>query len=315
MATANTTAYLTDPIYEKHETGAGHPERPERLAALNDMLSKSSVADRLSYPTIRHYPFDWCREVHVQEHVQAVQRAAEHAPTPIGMDTHVSEHSLEAAHKAFSAVMMTADHIMDGKIRNAFCAVRPPGHHAESNAIMGFCLFNNIAIAARYLQHHHNLERILIVDWDVHHGNGTQEIFYNDPSVLYVSTHQSPLFPGTGSRQETGQGAGEGCTLNIPLAAGSGDKELTTSLREDFIPKAQAFQPSFVLLSAGFDAHQRDPLAGLEMTEEGFREATRIVKEVADELCDGQMISVLEGGYDLTGLAASVEAHLEELTS
>ncbi len=315
MATPNRTAYLTDPICEQHKTGAGHPERPERLSALNQMLRKTNLANHLALPTISNYPFDWCREVHLTDHIEAVRQAVNRAPTPIGMDTHVSEHSLQAAHTAFSAVLMASDMVREGDVTNAFCAVRPPGHHAESNTIMGFCLFNNIAIAARYLQHHHNLERILIVDWDVHHGNGTQEIFYNDPSVLYVSTHQFPFFPGTGSPQETGKGAGEGYTLNIPLRSGSGDKEFASSLRQGLLPKAQWFQPSFVLLSAGFDAHQRDPLAGLDVTEQGFREVTKIVKEVADQYCNGQMVSVLEGGYDLTGLTASAEAHLEVLTN
>jgi len=315
MAISKRTAYLTDPICEQHDNGAGHPERPERLCALNEMLSESNFTDHLTHSTIINYPFDWCREVHVPEHIEAVQQAVECAPTPVGTETQVSEHSLEAAHTAFSAVMMACNMVRQGEAANAFCAVRPPGHHAESNTIMGFCLFNHIAIAARYLQRHHNLERLLIVDWDVHHGNGTQEIFYNDPSVLYVSTHQFPFFPGTGSPQETGKEAGDGSTLNIPLSAGSGDKELTSALRQKLVPKAQWFQPSFVLLSAGFDAHQRDPLAGLYVTEEGFREATKIVKEVANQYCDGQLVSVLEGGYDLTGLTASAEAHLAELTN
>ena len=202
---------------------------------------------------------------------------------------------------------------MDGKVRNAFCAVRPPGHHALKDRAMGFCLFNNVAIAASYIQKKHKLGKVLIVDWDVHHGNGTQAAFYDDPSVFYFSAHQSPFYPGTGSAEERGAGKGVGFTLNVPLPAGCGDAEYKKAFLEKLKPAAAAFQPDFVLVSAGFDAAKDDLLGRMKVTPEGYAELTRIVKGIAEQHCQGRLVSVLEGGYNLEGLAASVEAHVRVL--
>jgi len=200
-----------------------------------------------------------------------------------------------------------------GRHRSGFAAVRPPGHHAERDRAMGFCLFNNVAIAARYLQDHEGVERVLIVDWDVHHGNGTQHIFDDDPSVLYFSVHQSPLYPGTGAASERGVGPGLGATVNRPLSPGAGDGEFLGTLESDLANAADRFAPGFVLVSAGFDAHRADPLAQLEVSTEGFAAATRIVRAIAKRHCEGRMVSMLEGGYDLRALADSAAAHVEAL--
>jgi acetoin utilization deacetylase AcuC-like enzyme len=203
---------------------------------------------------------------------------------------------------------------MQGRIKSAFCAVRPPGHHADSRRAMGFCLFNNVAVAARYLQQHHGLDRILIVDWDVHHGNGTQEIFYEDPTVFYFSTHQYPHYPGTGTEDERGRGAGEGFTLNCPLPAGTGDHVYLEIFEKVLVPAAKGFRPDFVLISSGFDAHRDDPLAGMCLTGHGYAGMTRILRQIADLHCGGRIVSCLEGGYNLEALADSAEAHLEVLS-
>jgi acetoin utilization deacetylase AcuC-like enzyme len=221
--------------------------------------------------------------------------------------------SYRVARLAVGGALAAVDAVTRDQVRNAFTAVRPPGHHALRDRAMGFCLFNNIAIAARYVQEHHGLERVLIVDWDVHHGNGTQAIFYEDPTVLYFSTHQYPFYPGTGAANETGAGAGLGFTVNAPLPAGSGDEEITTAFRGKLIPAAEAFRPQFVLVSAGFDAHRDDPLALLRVTEAGYAALTGIVLDLADRFAGGRLVSLLEGGYNLQALARSVEAHLRVL--
>ena len=228
-------------------------------------------------------------------------------------DTPISEDSYDAALAAAGGVLAAVDAVMEGRIRNAFCAVRPPGHHSLPNQAMGFCLFNNVAIAARYLQKKHGVAKVLIVDWDVHHGNGTQEVFYDDPTVLYFSVHRYPFYPMTGSKAERGAGDGLGFIINVPLPAGTGDAEYRKAFREILMPKAMDFDPDFVLVSAGFDAHEDDPLGGMEVSSEGFAEMSRLVKQIADRCCEGRLVSVLEGGYDLEGLADSVEAHLRVL--
>jgi acetoin utilization deacetylase AcuC-like enzyme len=209
--------------------------------------------------------------------------------------------------------MAAVDAVMDGKVRNVFCAVRPPGHHATRDRAMGFCLFNNVAVAARYVQERHGLRRVLIVDWDAHHGNGTQEAFYGDNEVLYFSTHQFPCYPGSGSAGETGEGAGKGFTVNVPMQAGSGDAEYLRAFREVLVPEADKFRPEFVILSAGFDAHEGDPITDLGVTTTGFAQLTDIVKGIAEKHCGGRLVSVLEGGYDLKNLGDSVVAHVKEL--
>jgi len=234
------------------------------------------------------------------------------AETP---DTVVSPATYRVARLAVGGALAAVDAVMAGRIDNAFCAVRPPGHHAEYEQAMGFCYLNNVAIAARHLQVHHGLERIAIVDWDVHHCNGTQHCFEDDPSVFVFSVHQfAPgFFPRTGAREERGVGAGEGRTLNVPLPPGCTDADYQRAIEEQLRPALHEFRPEFVLVSAGFDSHRADPLGGMQLTEAAFGQMTRAVVEMASEHCQGRLVSVLEGGYDLGALAASVEAHMRAL--
>jgi acetoin utilization deacetylase AcuC-like enzyme len=212
-----------------------------------------------------------------------------------------------------AGTLAAADAVMSRQLSQVFCAVRPPGHHAESHRSMGFCLFNNVAILARYLQQHHGLDNILIIDWDVHHGNGTQHIFEDDPSVFYFSTHQYPFYPGTGAATEAGSGRGKGYTMNVPLPAGTDDETYIDVFEHQLLPRALAYRPDCVLISAGFDAHYADPLAHMQVTEAGYRRMTQVVKEIAATCCEQRLIAVLEGGYNLDALGRSVEAHVEEL--
>ena len=228
-------------------------------------------------------------------------------------DTIISRDSFEAALFAAGAVIEGIDLICDGEIDNAFCMVRPPGHHARPSQAMGFCIFNNIAVGARYIQKKYRLERILIVDWDVHHGNGTEEIFYQDPSVFYISLHQYPHYPGTGSGQSRGAGKGKGFNLNIPMQAPSGDAEYIKVFQEIIVPVLKDFKPEFILISAGFDGHKDDPLSSLTLTEHGYYEMTKIIKEAAALYSKNRIVSILEGGYNLTSLANSVHSHLKSL--
>ena len=214
---------------------------------------------------------------------------------------------------ATGGILAAIDAVVAGKIRNAFAVIRPPGHHALPDRAMGFCLLNHVAIAARYIQKKHGLKRILIVDWDVHHGNGTQEVFYDDPSVLYFSTHQFPYYPWSGDPDERGTGAGLGTTVNAPLWPGSGDASILKAFREDLLPAAEAFRPDFVLISSGFDAHERDPIAEMRITTPGYAALTKIVAGIAERHAKGRLVSLLEGGYNLKALAQATEAHLRAL--
>ena len=305
------TGLLYGDVYLRHETGPGHPERPERLRAIVRRLEQAGLLDRLT--RIEPVPVEeqWLRTVHAASYVKRVERSC---LADLGfvdsLDAPACNESYDVALAAAGGVLRAVDAVVEGKVQNAFCAVRPPGHHARPDQAMGFCLFNNVAIAARYLQQKHKLAKVLIVDWDVHHGNGTQEVFYDDPTVLYFGVHQYPFYPGTGSTSEKGAGRGVGLTINVPLPAGSGDREYITAFHEKLEPAALDFGPDFVLVSAGFDAHERDLLGGMGVTTEGFAELTRIVKGIAERSCRGRLVSILEGGYGLEGLAASVEAHL-----
>jgi acetoin utilization deacetylase AcuC-like enzyme len=221
--------------------------------------------------------------------------------------------SLAAAYLAAGGALAAVDAIQSGQVDHVFCAVRPPGHHAEAGRAMGFCLFNNVAVAARYVQKKHGLKNVLIVDWDVHHGNGTQHSFEEDPSVLFFSTHQYPHYPGTGRATERGKGSGEGFTINVPMEPGQGDDEYRAIFLKYLVPVAEKFKPEFVIISAGFDAHKDDPLANMCLTEEGYSELTRIVAGIAKRHAGGRILSSLEGGYNLSALAASVDAHIQAL--
>ena len=228
-------------------------------------------------------------------------------------DTHVSPGSLTAARAATGAVCAAVDAVVEGDVQQAFCALRPPGHHARPDHGMGFCIFNNVAVAARHAIRRHGLGRVMIADWDVHHGNGTQDIFYADPDVLFFSTHQSPWYPGTGAAGETGQGEGEGTTINCPFPAGSGRKEILGAFGERLMPAADAFRPDLVMVSAGFDSRLGDPLGRFRLEDEDFREMTLLLRDVADRHAGGRLVSALEGGYSLEGLASGVASHVAAL--
>jgi acetoin utilization deacetylase AcuC-like enzyme len=262
----------------------------------------------------------WLTTVHTPQYVQRVRKGCQKGEKYLdSMDTHISPKSYDVAVTAVGGVLLAIDGTMEGKFRNAFCAIRPPGHHAIKDRAMGFCLFNNVAIGTRYIQQKYGLSKVLIVDWDVHHGNGTQDLFYDDPTVLYFSIHQYTFYPGSGywwmggSEEEKGTGKGFGYNINVPLKAGGGDNVYQKAFELRLRPKAIEFNPDFVLISAGFDAHKDDPLGEMNVTAGGFAEMTSIVKELAEKCCEGRLVSVLEGGYNLDGLADSVEAHISVL--
>ncbi len=310
------TGFITHPIYLSHDTGMGHPESPQRLSAIQNYLERAEIASQLQFVTPNRHPEveDAIIAVHRPAYYQGLcQRVPQNGLIHLDPDTPFSPLSLQAAEMAVSGVLTAIDQVMAGQLRNAFCALRPPGHHAESNRAMGFCLFNNVAIGARYLQKKYPCKRIFILDWDVHHGNGTQHRFYDDPTVFYFSTHQYPFYPGTGAENERGVGDGEGFTQNCPLSAGDGDRKMLNRFNKELANAVAAFKPDFILISAGFDAHQDDPLAQLNVTDDGFSEMTQIVKSLAALYCEGRVISCLEGGYNLSALARSVGRHLEVL--
>lgn len=308
------TGFVYHPAYLDHDMGPGHPESPNRLRAILQQLEQSGTLARLARIEPRKAEEEWITQVHTPGYVASLNR---HAPTSgrvsLDPDTSMSPGSLTAAYLAAGGALAAADAIMAKQVDHTFCAVRPPGHHAEAGRAMGFCLFNNVAIATRYIQRRYGLTRVLIVDWDVHHGNGTQHSFEDDPSVLFFSTHQYPHYPGTGRETERGKGAGEGFTINVPMEAGEGDDEYRTVFRKVLVPAADDFKPEFVIISAGFDAHRDDPLASMALTEAGYADLTDIVVGIAKRHAQGRILSSLEGGYNLRALAASVEAHVQAL--
>ncbi|NKB62521.1 MAG: histone deacetylase [Gammaproteobacteria bacterium] len=309
------TSFLYNPLFLNHDTGAGHPERSARLTAAHDLLFQQPWYGALKQAEARVAESVWINQVHSNLYENRILTACRGGENYIDTpDVMVSLDSYDVAVQAAGGVLGIADQIMSGEVDNGFAMIRPPGHHAEADQAMGFCLFNNIAIAARYLQHQYGLERILILDWDVHHGNGTQHIFDTDPSVFYISLHQFPHYPGTGSRSEQGMGKGEGATLNCPMSAGMGDQHYREAFREVIMPKARAFSPDMVLVSAGFDAHVADPLGSMALSTSSYGWMTQMMMELADSCCNGRLISVLEGGYDLGALAESVTEHLRVLS-
>jgi acetoin utilization deacetylase AcuC-like enzyme len=308
------TAFVCSPRYRDHGTGPLHPEQPARLDAIERRLRESGLLETLLAVAPSPAPLEWVTKVHSPAYVERVRRlCAEGAPLIDTPDVPITTASYEVALLAAGGVLAAVDAVAAGRARNAFCAVRPPGHHALRDRAMGFCLFNNVAIAARYAQGKHGFAKVLIADWDVHHGNGTQAAFYDDPSVFYFSVHQHPFYPGTGESAEAGTGRGWSTTRNIPLPAGSDDAAYVRAFTEVLVPAALDFRPDFVFISAGFDAHQDDPLGGMRLTPAGYAALTRIVKELAARFCGGRIVAVLEGGYDLDGLAAAVEAHIRAL--
>jgi acetoin utilization deacetylase AcuC-like enzyme len=305
------TALIAEPISKEHDTGSGHPEQPARFdAALNALDGLDLV--RLPGRAATEDELAFC---HSRKYIQTAKREvnAGHRELSTG-DTHVSARSYDAACVAAGSVMNAVDHVVSGIGRNAFCLNRPPGHHATPDRGMGFCLFNNIALGARYAQKKHGIGPVLIADWDVHHGNGTQDIFYDDGSVFFFSTHQYPWYPGTGAAEETGYDKGDGWTMNCPFPAGSGRAEILGAFRNRLLPALEKVKPELVLISAGFDSRQGDPLGDFLLTDHDFADLTNALMEVADKYASGRVVSVLEGGYSLSGLAYAARAHVEALT-
>ncbi|MCP4381122.1 MAG: histone deacetylase family protein [Hyphomicrobiales bacterium] len=304
-----TTLLVSDEIFQHHRVPEGHPERPDRVRAIDAALGGERFAGLLRRGA-RKVDDEVLTTAHSAAYVTAIRDAIPvEGETALDPDTWVSRRSFEVASSAVGAACLAVEAVMDGEADNAFCAVRPPGHHAEVDQAMGFCLFANAVIAARHAQRYAGAERVAIVDWDVHHGNGTQAIVWSDPSIMYASTHQMPLFPGTGAVSETGVGN----IVNAPLAPGAGGVEFAEAFTTSLLPALDAFAPDLVVVSAGFDAHWRDPLASLNFSEEDFAWATTEIMALAGRHCSGRMVSLLEGGYDLKGLADSVSAHIEAL--
>jgi acetoin utilization deacetylase AcuC-like enzyme len=303
-----TTLYYTHTSMLEHNTGGGHPERPDRLRSVWEALEAQDFAalDRHEAPFADLAPI---LRVHPQSHIDAVMAAIpKEGRAKIDADTVVSAGSREAALRAVGAVTAAVDSVIAGEGRNAFCAIRPPGHHAEPDRAMGFCLFNNVAIAAMQAREH-GLRRIAVVDFDVHHGNGTEAYFAPETGLFYASTHQSPFYPGTGNRSQNSPGR----IVNVPIARGQGSDAFRGAFTGDILPALRAFEPEFLIISAGFDAHRDDPLANLELDEDDFVWVTTELKRVAGDRCAGRIVSVLEGGYDLDALAASCAAHVRVL--
>ena len=297
-----------------HDTGGSHPERPDRLRALHERLDETGLRSDLLALEPHLVDERWLNMVHDPAHVANVKSRCERGLDYMeDFETMLCPRSYDIARLAVGATFEAVDAVMDARSDRVFCAVRPPGHHAEYDRAMGFCLFDNVVITARYIQEKYDLLRVAIVDWDVHHGNGTQHLLESDPTVHYFSIHQYPHYPGTGRAEERGVGNGEGFTLNVPVASGAGDEEFLRAFDEQWMPAMEAFKPEFVIVSAGFDAHVRDPLSGTQVTENGFVEMSKRVQDVANDYANGRLVSVLEGGYDLVGLSHSVEAHLKTL--
>lgn len=310
------TGYVYDERYLLHRPGEWHPERPERLEAIQQRLNDTGLIEELV--RIRPYeaPLPWVERLHAPDYIRRFREACARGAGIFEVpDCGISPESYEIARLAAGGVMAAVEAVMEGLVGNAFCAVRPPGHHAEHARALGFCFFNNVALAALYLLEQFGLERVAIVDWDVHHGNGTQHLFEADPRVFYLSLHEDPrsCYPGTGYARERGRGPGEGFTLNLPLPSGSGDAEALKALTEEGLPALKQFAPQFLLISAGFDAHRDDPLARLEFSREGYRAMGRLLLDLAQETASGRVITVLEGGYNLQVLADCVEDHLRLL--
>ncbi|MGE3148214.1 MAG: histone deacetylase family protein [Pseudorhodoplanes sp.] len=307
-----TTLLVTHPDCLNHLTGPGHPERPDRLRAVEKALADARFAGllRIESPLAALETIGLC---HPMDYVTRIRDATPaQGVVRIDADTVMSPGSFNAALRCAGGAVLAVDHVLARKAANAFVATRPPGHHAETAHAMGFCLFNNAAIAARHAQMQHGLNRVAIVDFDVHHGNGTQDIFWSDPTVLYCSTHEMPLYPGTGLPSE--RGAYDNI-VNVPLRAGDGGTQFRDAMSSRILPRLNVFRPELLIISAGFDAHHRDPLANLQLTEEDFGWATRELMAVADVSAGSRIVSVLEGGYDLEGLAQSAAAHVSALMS
>ena len=311
-----TTGFIFDERFLQHDTGPGHPERPQRLTAVMAEIQRQQWANTLHELPARAADIAVIENTHSLRYIQrAASACRQGAPFLDTTDVTISASSCDVAMLAAGSPLVLADAVVDGAIDNGFALLRPPGHHAEHEFAMGFCLFNNVAILARYLQNHHGLGKIAIIDWDVHHGNGTQHSFEADPSVLYISTHQYPYYPGSGAASEDGIGAGIGATLNCPMPAGATDALYEQAFVEQILPKLGSFKPEFLIISAGFDAHHDDPLAEVLLSTELFGWMSARLLEVAEQHAGGRIISVLEGGYNLKRTGECVALHLQHLTA
>ena len=309
-----TTGFLYDPGYLAHDTGRGHPESSDRLVAAMRHLEAQPWFEQLERCQARAAEREWISTIHSDAYIErARQTVVSGHPYLDSLDVAISAASFDTAVLAVGGALALADALMDEHIDNGFALLRPPGHHAEHGEAMGFCMFNNVAILARYLQQQYGLDKILILDWDVHHGNGSQHSFDEDPAVMYVSTHQYPYYPGTGAATETGHGRGEGTIVNCPMAAGSGDALYERAFRDVILPRIAEFAPEAVIISAGFDAHEADPLGQITLSTEFFTWMSERMMEVADQHAGGRLLSLLEGGYNLQQMPRCVDAHLRVL--
>jgi len=307
------TGIVLSARYREHLTGDGHPERPERVAVIEERLAADGLLPRLVRLEPRPAEDAALERVHPAGYLATVREDVAARDTLSTGDTAICPDSWTVARLAAGGLIGAVDAVCAGRVANAFALVRPPGHHATPSRGMGFCLLSNVALAARHAQAAHGVRRVLIADWDVHHGNGTQEVFEEDGSVLFFDTHQHPLYPGTGLAHERGRGAGEGLTINCPFPAGAGRDEVVAAFRERLVPAADAFRPELVLVSAGFDSRVGDPLGSFRLTDDDFAELTAIVRGIAAKHCGGRIVSSLEGGYALEGLACAAAAHVRAL--
>lgn len=308
------TGLVYDDCFLEHDTGQGHPERPDRLRAIVTALKEANIWSRLNPIPFEPANLETIRRVHDQSYIDRLKAACESGMPFIDVgDSTICPASYDIALRAAGGILAAVDHVIAGHSQNTVCLIRPPGHHAERDRSMGFCLFNNVAVAAEHLIHHHRLDRVAIMDFDVHHGNGTQHSFEERNDILFVSTHEDPahLYPGTGYKIETGKGMGEGFTLNIAMTPGGGDDEYQRVFEDQVLPRLNDFQPQFLLISAGFDAADQDPLAHMQMTPDGFTWIARELKQIAAKHCNGRYVATLEGGYDLQRLSESVVAMVE----
>jgi acetoin utilization deacetylase AcuC-like enzyme len=304
----------TDPLCVRHDPGPGHPEQPARFTAAQKALEQAGLLHPSALVTPPPASMEDLERVHSPEYLALAQsQILAGRPRLSTGDTAVCIESWKAAQRAAGCAIAATEAVLQGRSQTAFALIRPPGHHAGRANGMGFCVLNNVAIAARFAQHRFGIQRILIVDWDVHHGNGTQDLFYEDGSVFFFSTHQSPLYPGTGKASETGRGQGAGTTLNCPLPAGSARAEVFDAFESKLLPAMERFQPELILLSAGFDSRKGDPLGGFELTDADFSDLTHMMRSLAEKTGQGRVVSFLEGGYNLPGLASAVTAHVKAL--
>ena len=310
----NKTGILKDKRYIDHDMGAYHPESPQRLEAIYEMLEESDMKGLFVEIPGRKAKKEELELIHSPEYIDLIASSDGKDSVYLDGDTRTSSGTYTAALLAAGGLCEAVSTVNSGRLKNAFCLVRPPGHHAERSRAMGFCIFNNIAIGARYARKYLGLQRIIIVDWDLHHGNGTQHSFEDDPSILYLSTHQYPFYPGTGSYHETGTGKGEGFTINVPLSTGYGESDYIAIFERLLKPVSLEFKPDMILVSAGFDIHEKDPLGGMDVTSEGFAGIMASIMDTADLCCGGKIVIALEGGYHVKGQRDSVKAVLKELS-